>query len=338
MHFIGAFLLLLPVLALWRKEEMETDMENLIISINAVIPFICYLALGYWSRVSGLTDEAFLQRLNKVTFRIFFPFMMFYNIYKSDAQKIPGADVMIFTAVSIVAIAFAAYLIVPRFVKENPRRGVIIQALFRANLLLFGLPLMEAAFGSEAAASASMLVMIVMTVYNFAAVVILEAFNTKEKTSFSKTFVNVVKNPLMIGAFIGLLFFLLKIRLPESLEKPVSALSGMTTPIALFVLGGTLKFSAAKEDMKYIVPTLVFRLILIPMAIIAIAYGTGFRGPELFLMMGIHATPVATSSYPTAQNMGGDGALAGEMVVFSTLISVLTLFLWIFGLKTLGLA
>ena len=73
------------------------------------------------------------------------------------------------------------------------------------------------------------------------------------------------------------------------------------------------------------------------MGMVCIAYMMGFRGLELFLAMAIHATPLATSTYPMAQNMGGDGELAGQLVVFSTLISVATLFLWIFGMKTLGL-
>ena len=67
-----------------------------------------------------------------------------------------------------------------------------------------------------------------------------------------------------------------------------------------------------------------------------IGYMLGIRGVELFLILAVYATPVATASYPMAQNMGGDGELAGQMVVISTVASVGTLFLWIFLLNSIG--
>ena len=111
----------------------------------------------------------------------------------------------------------------------------------------------------------------------------------------------------------------------------------MTSPLAIYVLGGTLQFKAIRKNLKYLVPTLTCKLFILPAIIIAIAYTFGLRGLELFLLIAVYATPVAAASYPMAQNMGGDGELAGQFVVISTAVSMFTLFLWIFFMKSVGL-
>lgn len=100
----------------------------------------------------------------------------------------------------------------------------------------------------------------------------------------------------------------------------------MTSPLALFVLGGTLHFSEVRANLKYLVPSLSMKLVVVPAVMVAIAYALGLRGVELFILLAMYATPVATSSYPMAQNMGGDGELAGQFVVISTVVSVVTIF------------
>ena len=306
-------------------------MESFLVAVNAVIPFFCYLALGYTMKIRGVVKEEFLQKLNQMVFRVFYPFMTFYNIYKADAESLPRPLLLIFTGASILIV------IIPKIVKENPRRGVIIQAIFRSNFVLFGLPLTIAVFGDSAASIAAMMVTVVVSIYNTTSVFILEMFNGEGKSDIKKTLKAVATNPLLQGAIVGLIFFFLGIKLPGSLVTPIAAFSNMTSPLAIYVLGGTLQFKAIRKNLKYLVPTLTCKLFILPAIIIAIAYAFGLRGLELFLLIAVYATPVAAASYPMAQNMGGDGELAGQFVVISTAVSMFTLFLWIFFMKSVGL-
>ena len=306
-------------------------MESFLVAVNAVIPFFCYLALGYTMKIRGVVKEEFLQKLNQMVFRVFYPFMTFYNIYKADAESLPRPLLLIFTGASILIV------IIPKIVKENPRRGVIIQAIFRSNFVLFGLPLTIAVFGDSAASIAAMMVTVVVSIYNTTSVFILEMFNGEGKSDIKKKLKAVVANPLLQGAIVGLIFFFLGIKLPGSLVTPIAAFSNMTSPLAIYVLGGTLQFKAIRKNLKYLVPTLTCKLFILPAIIIAIAYTFGLRGLELFLLIAVYATPVAAASYPMAQNMGGDGELAGQFVVISTAVSMFTLFLWIFFMKSVGL-
>ena len=310
-------------------------MESFLVAVNAVIPFFCYLALGYTMKIRGVVKEEFLQKLNQMVFRVFYPFMTFYNIYKADAESLPRPLLLIFTGASILIVEAILIVIIPKIVKENPRRGVIIQAIFRSNFVLFGLPL--TVFGDSAASIAAMMVTVVVSIYNTTSVFILEMFNGEGKSDIKKTLKAVVANPLLQGAIVGLIFFFLGIKLPGSLVTPIAAFSNMTSPLAIYVLGGTLQFKAIRKNLKYLVPTLTCKLFILPAIIIAIAYAFGLRRLELFLLIAVYATPVAAASYPMAQNMGGDGELAGQFVVISTAVSMFTLFLWIFFMKSVGL-
>lgn len=312
-------------------------MESFFIALNAVIPFLCYISFGYVMKIRGAVKEEFLQQLNSMVFHLLYPFMTFYNIYKADANSLPRPLLLIFAGASILILEVILVLTVPRIVKENPRRGVIIQAIYRSNFILFGLPLTVSVFGDYASSVAAMLITVVVTIYNTTSVVILEMFNTDGEINVKEILVNVLKNPLLQGAVVGLIFFFGGIRVPSSLLKPIAAFADMTTPLALFVLGGTLHFNAIHGNLKYLVPTLTFKLVILPAIILAIAYMVGLRGLELFLLVAIYGTPVAAASYPMAQNMGGDGELAGEFVVISTAVATFTLFLWIFFLKSTGI-
>ena len=312
-------------------------MESFLVAINAVIPFLCYISFGYAMKVKGVVKEEFLQQLNKMVFKVMYPFMTFYNIYKADASSLPRPIMLIFSGVSILALEVILVFIVPKIVKENPKRGVIIQAVYRSNFVLFGLPLTISVFGDTASSVAAMVVTVVVTIYNTTSVVILEMFNSEGKTTAKSLLLNVAKNPLLQGAVVGLIFFFLGIKVPKSLLTPIAAFADMTSPLALFVLGGTLHFNAIRGNLKYLVPTLSFKLLALPALMLAIAYQFGLRELELFLLLAIYGTPVAAASYPMAQNMGGDGELAGQFVVISTVVSVATLFVWIFFLKSVGL-
>lgn len=312
--------------------------ESFFVAINAVIPFFFYLSLGGAARAAGVVDEPFLTRLTKVAFTVMFPFMTFYNIYSAGREHIPSVRLLVFIVCGIGLLIALLLWLVPRLVKENARRGVIIQAIFRSNFLLFGLPLTASVFGSEKAAVASMLAAVVPTIYNIAAVIILEMFNSDgRKTSPGALLRKAAKNPILQGCVAGLLFVFLHIRLPACLAEPVGAISAMTTPLAMFALGGTLRFRAIAKNLPYLAPALLAKLVLIPLALLPAAYALGLRGVELFMVITVFGTPSAAASYPMAASMGGDGELAGQFVFLSTALALLTMFLWIFVLGHMGL-
>lgn len=311
-------------------------MESFLVAVNAVMPFLIYISFGYGVRMSGLVDEAFMNKLNKLIFRAFFPILMFNNLYKVEPGFTLDGRLVAVGVGSVLLLELILVFLVPKFVKGNPQRGIVIQAIYRSNFVLFAIPLTTSLFGETGSVLASMMVAIVIPIYNVTAVIILELFHGG-KSDIRVLVKNVCTNPLILGALVGFIFFMLQIKLPACIDETAAQFADLTTPLALFVLGGTLHFSAVRGNLKYLVPSLTVKMVFLPAVITALATAMGFGNLERFVLFTMYATPVATASYSMAQNMGGDGELAGQFVVISTAVSIVTIFLWVLFFKTMGM-
>ena len=316
-------------------ERRPFMLQSFLIAVTAVLPFIVYLGFGAICRRVGWASEEFLNKLNSVVFKCFFPFLMFWNIYHVDADTQIRGRFLAICVGSLALLILLLCLTVPRLVKAKDKCSVIIQAAYRSNFVLFGIPMAESVFGAEGAALAAMLVAVVVPLYNAFAVILFEYYRGGEIKALT-LLKNIVTNPLILGALVGIAFLLLGIKLPVGLEKPISEFSGLTTPIALFCLGGTLHFSAMKHNQKYLTPVLVLKLLVLPLLATLISSLVGFSNVERFVFLIMSGAPVAVSSYTMAANMGGDGELAGEYVVLSTVLSIGTLFAFIFVYNMVG--
>ena len=311
--------------------------ESFMVALNAVAPFLILLSVGFLAVRTGLTDRAFMARLNALNFRLFFPFLMFSNVYSARPEDLPSVTLMIFGPVSVLLLIAVLLVVVPRIVKENPRRGTIIQAVFRSNFIIYGIPLTASVFGTARSSVCGMMVMIMVTLFNTAAVIVLEIFRDGGRVRLKPLLLGLVRNPLLQGCAAGLLCYLLQIRLPDFIASPVSSLSSLATTLAMIALGASLVFDELKKNRRTVTAVLLVRLVLLPLIALPAAWVLGLRGVELFLVLMIFGTPVATASYPMAQNMGGDGRLAAQLVFVSTVTSLGTVFLFIYAMSRLGL-
>ena len=312
-------------------------LESFMVAFNAVAPFLILLGIGFAAVRLKLADRPFMDRLNALNYKVFFPFLMFNNVYSAKPENMPSVKLMVTGVLSVSLLVVLLVILVPKLVRENPRRGVIIQGIFRSNFIIYGIPLTTYVFGTEKSSICGMMIMIMVSLFNVAAVIVLEMFREGGSIRPKQLLLGIVKNPLLQGCLAGLVFYLLQIRLPSFIASPVSSLAGLATTLALVVLGANLKFDELKKNSRTISIVLAVRLVILPVVMLVFAYMIGLRGVELFLILMIFGTPVATSSYPMAQNMGGDGQLAGQLVFVSTVASLATIFVFIFTLSRLGL-
>jgi predicted permease len=223
-------------------------------------------------------------------------------------------------------------IVVPLIEKENAKRGVMIQGMFRSNFVLFGLPVAVSLCGEDKIGTTSLLLGIIVPIYNILAVITFETFRGG-KPNVKKILVGIAKNPLIIASVLGVVVYLLNIELPYAIEKTVVDVGKVATPLALIALGGGFEFSKVKGDFKQLMVTVAGRLVISPLLTVTAAILFGFRNEILVPILLMSGAPTAVSSYTMAQQMGGDADLAGEIVVFTTGISILTIFLWVFALK-----
>ena len=310
-------------------------MENLMISANAVLPMCLVMALGYGTRRLGWLRREEISTINKIAFRIFLPCLLYYNIYCSDLSG--SFDPLLMTyAVGGVLLTFGLALGYTLLTEKLPeRRGVLIQGMFRSNYVIMGIPVATALLGADQLGTVSILIAIIVPLFNMLAVVVLEVFRG-QKPKPLHILGQIAKNSLVIGSVLGILTLVAGIRLPHILEQTIQSVSAIASPLQLFLLGAFFQFSGLKTYRRELVTVSIAKLIVSPGLFLGLGALLGFRGVAFVSLIGIFASPTAVNSFTMAQQMGGDAELAGDIVVTTSAASILTMFLWIFLFKSLG--
>ena len=327
-------------------------MESLVFAFNSVSPIIIMVMIGFMLKKVGFMPADFSKNANKLVFRIFLPAMLFLNIYGIESVT----DVELgyaFYAVCALLIVFGLAIPTVILLTGNKRcRGALLQAVFRSNYALIGIPLASSLFPGEGAAVATLLSAFVVPTFNILAVIGLSIFNNEgEKPNFKKVLLGIIKNPLIISIALGMaalgiraLFVELGVefRLYEihAVYKSLGYLSNIATPLSLLVLGAQFEFSAIPALKREIISGVVLRSVVVPILGIGVAYllfRDRFGGAQFAALVATFCTPVAVSSVPMAQEMGADTDLAGQLVVFTTITSAFTIFVASFLLRSVGI-
>ena len=323
-------------------------MTDLIFAINATAPIVLMVVVGYFLKRLGMLDGNVARVLNKLVFRVFLPAMLFLNMYKIESLADVDFGFVWYTVIATVVLFCAAFGAVLLFTNENPKRGALLQSVFRANYALVGIPLATSLFGDEGAIAATVLSAFIIPVFNSLAVVGLSIFSSDKKPSVKKILIGIVKNPLIQAIALGFvalgfraLFvkFGVTFRLTDVVPvyKTINNLSSVATPLALLVLGAQFDFAAIPHLKRHIIFGVAARNLIVPVLGIGIAYFIGaFNGAHFATFVAVFCTPVAVSSVPMAESMGADHKLAGQIVIWTTVLSSSTIFLSSFILKSLG--
>ena len=314
-------------------------LQNMAAALNAVLPSFVIIAVGMLVRRKGLVGETALNQFNSVAFRVFLATQLFKNVYDSSVEESFDAGLAVYMLVAVLLVTLLTTLAVNRLEPLRERRGVMIQGIFRSNFVLLSLPLMQSLFGDAGSGMVSLMIALVVPLFNVLAVVVLETYAGKEKTDPKKILRGIVKNPLIDATMLSLLVKLsgLDLYRVSAIKSVLSSVAGAATPLCLFILGASFSLGGLKGAARSLWITVAGRLVAVPVVTIAAAALLGFRGPALGVIMVCFGAPTAVSSYNMAREIGGDADLAAGIVVVTTALSCLTLFCWIVLLKTLGL-
>lgn len=308
---------------------------NFFVALGGVVPMFCLMAVGLFVKRSHMLTDEELFRVNRMVFRVFFFFMMFYNIYAADPGTVVSPLLIAVGGGGVLLTALVATGLVCVFEKDNARRGVIAQAAYRGNYVLMGVPLVSNIFGEAAVAIPTMMIAIVVPLYNVLSVFILETFRGG-RFDLPHILRGVMMNPMIIGGILGAAFRLAGLHIPAPLLKPVAQIAAATTPVALIILGASFRGGSFHSHLPQLIGAVAARLLIVPGIMLAVAIALGMRDVELVTLIAIFATPCAVAGFAMAQQMHADAELAGNCVVYSSALSCFTIFGWVFLLKSLG--
>ena len=310
-------------------------MDDLLFSLNTVFPLLVMMAVGFTARRVGVIGESAARQINACVFKIFLPLLLCFNIVDTQLDASTDVRTLLYAFVTTLLCFGTLFVITPRLCRDRASCGVLIQGIARSNYAIFGIPLVMMMYPEGDTSIAMLMVAVVVPVFNVLSTIALMIFGG-EKSSPWRIVKGVLLNPLILGTLAGFLLWYFRIPIPTLIETPLRSLGSVATPLALFTLGASLDFGKARANSRLLVIGVAGRLVVVPLIFLSLAVALGIRDVSLAALIAVYASPTSVSSFPMAQQMGGNGDLAGGQVVFTTVFSILTVFLWVFALKSLG--
>lgn len=331
-----------------------------ITALNAVAPIVLLILLGYLLMRKGFLTEGFVKNGSKLVFNLCLPAMLFVNVYEISGMESISWDILIYCLVMIMIVFVAGLAIALLSTKDPRRRGVIWQCSFRSNFAIIGMPLAAALGGNEATAVAAVVVTVAVPAFNILSIVAMSVFvpqSGRDKISVAGVLKGIATNSLTQAVVAGLLCLVvrwLQVELfgevvfalnnqTKFLYKVVENLAAICSPFALLILGAQCDFTAVKGMFKEITAGVLTRLVFAPVlciggAILLNNLGVISCGPNEFpALVAVFGSPTAVSGAIMATEMKNDEQLATQLVMWTSIVSIATIFVIVCVLMSMGL-
>ena len=338
--------------------------DVLLFALNAVVPILLLILLGYFLRTTGFFDEKFAKAANKLMFRVALPVLLFYNIYTVESMDVFNLSAILYAAVGVLILFGLGMAIAILAIPDRRQRGVVAQCTYRSNFAIIGLPLGAALGGAEGSALTAIISAVTIPLFNVLAVFALTVFVGEEdgegqhRVDIGALCKKIATNPLILGVLAGIAALLIRSLIPLRVDgsrafslsrdlpmiyQAVKWLANMATPLALISLGGQFSFRATGQMWRQIVIGTGMRILVAPVLGILGAFLLTRAGimqannAQYAAFIALFGSPVAASSAIMAAEMGNDEQLAAQYVVWTSVGSALSIFLIAVVCRSAGL-
>lgn len=304
-------------------------------TLDITLPVFAMVFLGIGLKRLGLIDRTFVSTASALVFKATLPTLIFLSLIKADLSVALDIPLMLF----FTAATFGQFVVSwlwARFRIPYAERGIYIQGAFRGNCGVVGLALAAGMYGNYGLSAGSLLVGIVIVMYNALSVWILATYQPGQAADWRSILKNIAMNPLIISVIVALPFTALSISLPSWLMTSGDYFASLTLPLALICIGATLSVSSIRDKSEIALSSSVMKMVVLPVVSTAAAWVLGFEGEQLGLLFLFFASPTAAASFVMVKAMGGNAALAANIIAITTMMASISITLGIFALRLLG--
>ncbi|WP_461207123.1 AEC family transporter [Clostridium sp. DL1XJH146] len=317
-------------------------LDNLIFSISIVMPIFLVMCMGYILKEKKIINDNFIKTANIIIFNVALPIKLFNDVSKSSFDEYFDAVFISFVIVGLLISVIVIWLIGIFFIKDKSQLGAFIHGSYRGNFLYVGLSFMENITGTIGLKT-PLIIALAVPLVNVLAVIILTFtdVSTEAKVSIKDTlksaFINIVKNPMIIAIFLGIVVSIIGIELPLILTSTMSYFKAVVTPLALITIGASFNLRNSVGSLAAALLASSIKLVIMPLVAVVLAISIGFSNEDIVLIYLFFGVPSAAVSYIMTAAMNGDKDLSANIIMTTTILSVLTMTVFIFFFKTVGI-
>lgn len=311
-------------------------MSNFLYSINATLPIFLIMILGKIIYRLHIINDDFVKSADRYVYYVALPALVFKDLTENDIRHNFNISYVAFCFFVTLFIILAIWGLTECFMKNDSEKGAFIQASYRSSAAILGLAFIDNMYND--AGMAPLMIIGAVPLFNIFAVIILtlKGDNAGKKPDVKTTFLNIFKNPILLGILIALPFAFTGITFPTFINKGIDYLANTASPLALLSIGASFE---GRKAIKKIKPTAIatfIKLFALCALFLPLAIFFGFRNQELIGILIMLGSPATASCYIMAKNTKNDSVLTSSIIVLSTLLSSVSLTFWIYLLKSMG--
>lgn len=328
-------------------------MGNFIFSVNVTLPVFLVILVGYILKRLNIINDNFVAVANKYVFKVALPVLLFKDIATMKNLSQAKGSFVLFCMFTTIAMFLLIWLFSYLVLKDKSQVGAFSQAAARGSAAILGVAFVENICGSSG--MAPLMIMSAVPFFNVLSVIILtfsadmgkktkdceevkasQDVKEKRKKTIKKAFVNIIKNPIIIGILLGMPFAIYKIKIVTIPMRLIDYIGRTATPMALIAIGGGFNKKEALSRVKTAVGASFIKLLALPAIFMPLAFKFDFASSELIAILIMLASPTTVSAYVMAKGMDNDEVLTSNTVMLTTLFSSVTLTFWIYILRSMG--
>lgn len=311
-------------------------MSNFLYSIHATLPIFLLMILGKILHKCRITGDDFISSVDRYVFYVALPALVFSDLTQNDIGSRFDTGYVFFCFVTTLVSILGIWGLTECLMKNESEKGAFIQASYRSSAAILGLAFIDNMYHS--AGMAPLMIIGAVPLFNIFAVVILtiKGENGGTRPDLRTTLVHIAKNPILLGIVFALPFAFFNIRIPVPLSKGISYLAGTASPLALLSIGAGFQGRKAVKKLKPALAATFIKLFALCALFLPLAVYFGYRNQELVGVLIMLGSPSTVSCYIMAKNTGNDSVLTSSIIVLTTLVSSVSLTMWIYILRTMG--
>lgn len=312
-------------------------MDSFIFSLEATVPVFMIIILGYILMRVGFLTKEFTEVADKYVFKVALPVLLFKQIGTADIRSEFDIRFVLFCMIVTTVMFGMVWLLARIFIRDKSMVGAFTQGSVRGSAAILGIAFIDNIYGSSG--MGPLMIVSAVPLYNIYSVIILmvEARDNKNgKEAIKKSFINVLKNPIIIGIFLGMIVACTGLKIPVIPLKAINSVAATATPIALIVVGAGFEGKKAIAKTGQTLVAVFIKLIVLPLIFLPVAVKMGFRREALVAIIIMLGSPTTVTCYIMAKNMNNDEVLSGSIVVLATLLSSFTLTGLVFLMRYMG--
>ncbi len=309
-------------------------MSIILFTINIVAPIFLLIITGIFLKQIKLVNDLFVSQTSKFVFTVSLPALIFLKIATITITEAFDGKLILTSLILVLTIAAISLVLSSIFTKTPADKGVFIQGSFRSNFAIIGLALIANLIGEQQLGKASLVLAFVMPLYNVLAVIALTVpFKGEKEYDYLQMVKEIGKNPLILAAFFAAPFSIFHIQLGSVITTTLTYLAKIALPLALISIGASLNLERLKGASKISFIAMFNKIVLFPVIAVFTGILLHFDSNEMVILFILFASPTAIASFIMADAMGSNSKLAGDIIVLTTLFSVITLSVGIILLK-----